>query len=76
MFCVAVTTATLVAGAQRKPLIALALLLMCFPASGILWMGVACMLGAAMPLPKALQSHGADARPDPNRRKDADPCSD
>ena len=76
MFCVAMTTATLVAGVQRKPLIALALLLMCFPASGILWMGIACVLGAVLPLPKALLSCKTDAQSDPSLRKDADPCSD
>ena len=57
MFCVAVTTAALVAGVQRKPLIAVGLLLMCFPASGIVWMGIACVLGASLPVPAALLKH-------------------
>lgn len=76
MFCVAVTTATLVAGVQRKPLIALALLLMCFPASGIVWMGIACVLGAFLPLPKALLKHQDAPQADSNPRKETAPCSD
>lgn len=54
MFCVAVATATLVAGVQRKPLVALALLLLCFPAQSIPWLGAACLLGAYAPLPTRL----------------------
>lgn len=54
MFCVAITTATLMAGVQRKPLMALALLLLCFPASSLVWMGFAALAGAALPLPKAI----------------------
>lgn len=53
-FCVAVTTASLMAGVLRKPFMALALLILCFPLDGILWMGLAAVLGAAAPLPKAL----------------------
>lgn len=51
MFCVAITTATLVAGVQRKPLMALALLLLCFPVDSIPWIGLACLLGAFAPMP-------------------------
>ena len=54
MFCVCVTTATLVAGIQRKPLMALALLLLCFPADSIVYMGLACLVGAYAPIPTAL----------------------
>lgn len=62
MFCVAVSTASLVAGVQRKPFVALALLLLCFPASSIVWMGLACLVGAAIPLPRAIVANaGKDA---------------
>lgn len=54
MLCVAITTATLMSGVQRKPLIALALLLLCFPVSSLPWMGAACLLGAAAPMPAAI----------------------
>ena len=52
MFCVCVTTACLVAGIQRKPLMALALLLLCFPADSLIWMGLACLAGAYAPIPR------------------------
>ena len=51
MFAVAITTATLLGGVQRKPLAALALLLLCFPVESVVWMGIACVLGAALPVP-------------------------
>ena len=54
MFCVCVTTATLVAGIQRKPLMALALLLLCFPADSLVYMGLACLIGAYAPIPRTL----------------------
>ena len=54
MFCVAITTATLVAGVQRKALVAIAMLLLCFPVQSIPWIGIACLIGASLPLPGAL----------------------
>lgn len=54
MFCVAITTASLVAGVQRKALISLALLLLCFPVDSIVWVGIACLVGAALPMPAKL----------------------
>ena len=54
MFCVAITTATLVAGVQRKALISIALLLLCFPAGSIVWIGIACLIGASAPMPAKL----------------------
>lgn len=54
MFCVAITTATLVAGVQRKALVAIAMLLLCFPVQSIPWIGIACLVGASLPLPDRL----------------------
>lgn len=54
MFCVAITTATLVTAVQRKALVALAMLLLCFPVQSIPWIGVACLIGASLPLPSGL----------------------
>ena len=51
MFCVCVTCAMLVAGIQRKPLMALALLLLCFPVDCLAQMGIACLIGAYAPQP-------------------------
>lgn len=59
MFAVAITTATLLSALQRKPFIALALLLLCFPVESILWMGIACVIGAVLPLPKRLCPGGS-----------------
>ena len=54
MFCVAITTSVLVAGVQRKPFVALATLLLCFPAQSVVWVGIACLVGAALPMPARL----------------------
>ncbi|MDO4536770.1 MAG: chloride channel protein [Coriobacteriales bacterium] len=54
MLMVTVTTAAFLAGVLRKPLIALGILFLCFPADGILWMGIACVIGATLPVPAAL----------------------
>lgn len=54
MFCVAITTATLVAGVQRKALVAIVMLLLCFPVQSIPWIGIACLVGASLPLPDRL----------------------
>lgn len=57
MFCVSVACATLVAGVQRNPWVALALLLLCFPARNIVWLGLACLVGAYLPVPR--HAHGS-----------------
>ena len=60
--CIAVSTATLVAGIQRKPFLAMALLLLCFPLEVVVWMGLACLIGAALPIPAALLATDASER--------------
>lgn len=57
IFCVVITTGTLIAAIQRKPLIAIALLLLCFPIRSILWIGLACLIGSAIPIPKKFLNH-------------------
>lgn len=52
MFCVSITTAATLASIQRRPLLVLALLFLCFPLSSVLWLGLACLIGAALPIPK------------------------
>lgn len=52
MFCVSVTTAATLSAIQRRPLLVLALLLLCFPLSNIIWLGIACIIGCALPIPK------------------------
>lgn len=51
MLMVTVTAAAFLGGVLRKPLVVLALLFLCFPATGILWMGLSAVIGATLPLP-------------------------
>ena len=54
MLMVTVTTAAFLAGVARRPLLVLAILFLCFPAEGLVWMGLAAVLGATLPVPSAL----------------------
>ena len=56
MLMVTVTTTAFLAGVTRKPLLTLAVLFLCFPAQGLLWMGLAAVIGASLPIPNALTS--------------------
>lgn len=53
MLMVTVTTAAYVSGVMRKPLLVLAILFLCFPADGIIWMGLAAVVGSSLPLPRS-----------------------
>lgn len=61
MFCITTTTAAYVAGVMRKPLLAVCLLLLCFPVTGLLWMVSCAVAGAYLPMP--------GLAPMPSRRK-------
>ena len=54
MLMVTVTTTAFLAGVIRKPLLVLAVLFLCFPVEGIFWMGLAAIIGAALPIPRIL----------------------
>lgn len=54
MLMVTVTTAAFLAGVIRKPLMALAVLFLCFPVGSVIWMGLAAIIGAALPVPHIL----------------------
>lgn len=54
MLMVTVTTTAFLAGVIRKPLLVLAILFLCFPIEGVLWMGLAAIVGASLPLPRML----------------------
>ena len=60
MLMVTVTTTAFLAGVIRKPLLVLAVLFLCFPAEGVLWMGLAAVIGAALPVPRALLNGEAE----------------
>jgi len=54
MLMVTVTTTAFLAGVIRKPLLVVAVLFLCFPVEGVLWMGLAAIIGATLPLPRVL----------------------
>ncbi len=60
MLMVTVTTAAFLAGVVRKPVLVLGILFLCFPADGILWMGIAAVIGATLPVPRMLLGHNED----------------
>lgn len=60
MLMVTVTTTAFLAGVVRKPLIVLGILFLCFPADGILWMGISAVIGATLPVPRMLLGHNED----------------
>ena len=52
MFALCVCTAALLGAVMRQPLMTALLLILCFPASGILFMLAAAAIGAAIPVPR------------------------
>lgn len=55
MLMVTVTATAFLAGVIRKPLLVLAVLFLCFPVVGVFWMGLAAIIGAALPVPRILR---------------------
>lgn len=55
VFCVAVCTASTMGAVMRQPVMAVGLLLMCFPLKGIVCMIIAAVIAAGIPLPKPLR---------------------
>jgi H+/Cl- antiporter ClcA len=51
VFCAGVTTAAFLACTMQRPLLAVALLLLCIPPQGLVWMALAALIGAKLPLP-------------------------
>ena len=54
MLMVTVVTSAYLSGVTRKPLLSVAILALCFPLTGLLWSGLAAVVGGALPLPRAL----------------------
>lgn len=54
IYCVLVTTASLVAMVMRKPLMSAMVLILCFPIDNLIILLISSFLGAAFPLPKCL----------------------
>lgn len=71
VFCLCASTAALVGGVMRQPVMAALLLFLCFPVKGIVVMLVAAAIGAAIPLPRAIAP--APSQPLMQRKKKADP---
>ena len=55
MLMVTVTATAFLAGVIRKPLLVLAVLFLCFPVQGLIWMGLAAIIGSTLPLPKVMR---------------------
>ena len=52
VFCAAVVTAAMLGRTLGKPVAAIALLALCFPVQGVVWMGLAAVVGSMLPAPK------------------------
>ena len=61
MLMVTVTTTAFLAGVIRKPLLVLAVLFLCFPVNGLVWMGLAAIIGASLPIPSFLLADNRDS---------------
>ena len=65
IFGVCATTAAVMGGVMRKPLMAVLLLFLCFPFHSVVVLAVAACIGAFIPLPKSMRpSDGAPERGD------------
>jgi len=62
VFCVCVVTSTLCGMVMRRPLAVMMLLLICFPVSAILFIGIAAIIGSSVPLPRALRGKAESGR--------------
>ena len=51
MLMVTVTASAYLAGVTRKPLLSVAILALCFPFTGIMWSGLAAVVGGTLPVP-------------------------
>ena len=51
MLMVTVTACAYLAGVTRKPLLSVAILALCFPFTGIMWSGLAAVVGGTLPVP-------------------------
>ena len=56
MLAVTVVASAFLAGVTRKPLLSLAILILCFPIDGILWSGLAAIIGGSLPVARILLS--------------------
>jgi hypothetical protein len=54
MLMVTVTAAAFLAGVIRRPVLVIAVLFLCFPVESALWMGLAAIVGAILPVPRFL----------------------
>ena len=60
VFCVCATTAAVVGGVMRRPVMAILLLFLCFPVHSILVLAIAATIGSLIPLPGSIKKemHG------------------
>lgn len=60
VFSVCATTAALMGGVMRKPLVAVLLLFLCFPVHSVLVLALAAFIGSRIPLPSFVSSEKGD----------------
>lgn len=66
VFSVCATTAAVLGGVMRKPLMTILLLFLCFPLHSVLILAIAAMIGSVIPLPKSMRP--SDDREGPSER--------
>lgn len=70
---ITVVVTAFLAGVLRKPVLAIAVLLLCFPANGIVWMGIAGIVGAYLPIPRFLLQKAEEPAAHDVARSDEEP---
>ncbi len=61
LLCTVLVTSTLLARVLGRPLLTILLLFLCFPAHGIVWMTLGAIIGAHLPIPRALTAEDLQA---------------
>ncbi|MCH3967776.1 MAG: chloride channel protein [Atopobiaceae bacterium] len=67
VFCVTVVTTSLVAAMTRKPLLAIGVLILCFPVRSIVWLVLAGLAGAYLPMPAVIDPRKRTAKDAPEK---------
>lgn len=57
IFCICATTAAVVGGVMRRPVMAVLLLFLCFPFHSVIVLAIGALIGAYLPLPKHIRDN-------------------
>lgn len=66
---VTVVVTAFLAGVVRKPVLTIAILLLCFPLESVIWCGLAAIVGAALPIPTLLLGASDEGAPRQRKRR-------